>query len=186
MTALRTVDLLAMLRDPQSPLWVAIVVVAFLLLETIRASRNERRQRAAGGIEPSHDVYRWMQLAYPGGFAAMILEGALRWPVPDAIWWIGAVLFAGGKAIKWWAILTLGQAWTFRVIVVPGARLVRSGPYRWLAHPNYVGVVGELIGVACLTGARVTGPIACALFGLLLWRRIGLESRALDAILRGS
>jgi methyltransferase len=179
-------DLDAMLRDLQSPLWVALVVVVFLLLETIRASRNERRQRAAGGIEPAHDVYHWMQLAYPGGFAAMLAEGVFRWPVAGEIWWIGAVLFAGGKAIKWWAILTLGQAWTFRVIVVPGGTLVRSGPYRWLAHPNYVGVVGELAGVAFLSGARVTGPIACLLFGVLLWRRIALESRWLDAILRGS
>ena len=51
------------------------------------------------------------------------------------------------KALKWWAILTLGRFWTFRVIVVPGATLVAGGPYRWLRHPNYVGVIGELVGV---------------------------------------
>lgn len=186
MTAMRADHFWSMVNNLQSPLWVAIAVAAFLLLETLRAAKNERRQRAAGGIEPPHDVYRWMQLAYPGGFAAMLIEGTFRGPVPSALWWLGALFFAVGKAIKWWAILTLGQAWTFRVLVVPGGTRVQRGPYRWLAHPNYVGVIGELVGVACLTGARVSGPIACLLFGVLLWRRIGIESRALDAILRRS
>src|SRR4051794_20549096 len=52
----------------------AVVVFAFLILETRRASRNERAQRARGGIEPSGDVYPLMQIAYPGAFAAMLLE----------------------------------------------------------------------------------------------------------------
>ena len=56
------------------------------------------------------------------------------------------MVFAGAKALKWWAIDTLGGAWTFRVIVVPDAPLVARGPYRWLRHPNYVGVLGEFIG----------------------------------------
>ena len=53
-----------------------------------------------------------------------------------------------------------GACWTFRVIVVPGTTLVASGPYRFMRHPNYVAVVGELVGVALMTGARVTGPLA--------------------------
>src|SRR5207302_315004 len=75
----------------------------------------------------------------------------------------GATLFAAAKALKWWAIATLGPAWTFRVIVVPGAPLVASGPYRFVAHPNYIGVVGELVGATLMTGAFISGPIATAL-----------------------
>lgn len=174
------------LRDPRSPLWLATVVVAFLLLETVRAGRNERQQRRRGGIEPEHDVYRWMQVAYPAAFAAMLFEGVFAGLPSMPVWLLGALLFAGGKAIKWWAIISLGPAWTFRVIVVPGMQRVRSGPYRWLSHPNYVGVVGELLGVALMTGARYSGPLACIGFGVLLLRRMAVESRALDAILRRS
>ena len=53
-----------------------------------------------------------------------------------------------------------------------------------MRHPNYVAVVGELVGVALTTGARMTGPIATVGFSLLMLRRIAIENRALDARLR--
>jgi methyltransferase len=155
-----------------------------MLIETRRASRNERAQRARGGIEPAGDVYRIMRVAYPGAFLAMILEGATRGTPPPAVFTAGVALFVVAKALKWWAIHALGPCWTFRVIVVPGGAAVESGPYRRMRHPNYVAVVGELIGVALMSGAPVTGPIATALFCLLMLRRIAVENRALGAILR--
>src|SRR5262249_55916268 len=97
---------------------------------------------------------------------------------------VGFALFLAAKAVKWWAILVLGPAWTFRVIVVPDTRLVDSGPYRILRHPNYVGVVGELAGTALMTGAAVSGPLAIVLFGMLLKRRIAVEERALASTAR--
>ncbi len=115
-----------------------------MAIEARRAARNERAQRAAGGIEPLRDVYPIMQAAYPGAFLAMIAEGAVRGGAPVSAVAIGVVVFALAKALKWWAILSLRQAWTFRVIVVR-RRLVVSGPYRFMRHPNYVGVIGELV-----------------------------------------
>jgi methyltransferase len=158
----------------------AVVVFAFMGLEARRAAHNERAQRALGGIEPPDDVYRWMKIAYPGAFVAMFAEGLLRHgaPPPFAIG-AGAVGFTLAKALKWWAILTLGRFWTFRVIVVPGAALVDRGPYRFLRHPNYVGVIGELMGVALLTGAIIAGPIVTAVFAGLIARRVSVEERAL-------
>ncbi len=66
---------------------IAIVVVVFLpmLIEAIRAARNERAQRARGGIEPPGDVYRAMQIAYPAGFAVMIAERSLRGSAPAQV-----------------------------------------------------------------------------------------------------
>lgn len=155
-----------------------------MLVEARRAARNEQAQRARGGIEPPDDVYRLMQVAYPGVFLVMIAEGALRPSPPAGVVAAGLVLFSLGKALKWWAILTLGQCWTFRVIVVPGMRLARRGPYRLLRHPNYVGVLGELAGAALVAGALVSGPLGTLLFGALMVRRMRVENRALDAILR--
>ena len=157
----------------------AIVVFAFMALEALRAARNERAQRALGGIEPPDDVYRWMQVAYPGAFAAMLAEAAIRGGPPPSLAIAGVAVFTLAKIVKWWAILTLGRFWTFRVIVVPGATLVSGGPYRFLRHPNYVGVIGELVGVGLLTGAVISGPIATAVFALLIRRRVTVEERAL-------
>jgi methyltransferase len=160
------------------------IVVAFLLIEAARAARNERAQFARGGIEPSGDVYKMMRIAYPGAFLAMFAEAFLRDSTRQAVFTTGVLTFGLAKALKWWAITALGPAWTFRVIVVPGASLVTTGPYRWLRHPNYVAVAGELIGVALMCDARVTGPIAIVAFSLLMLRRIAVENRVLGAILR--
>jgi methyltransferase len=119
-----------------------------------------------------------MQVAYPAAFLAMIVEGLFREPGLPTIGG-GALLFGAAKALKWWAIGSLGRCWTFRIIVVPGAPLVASGPYRVLRHPNYVAVAGELVAVAMMTGAWVTGPLATAGFGALMLRRIAVEQRAL-------
>lgn len=158
---------------------IAVVVFASMAAEAARAARNETVQRARGGVEPAGDVYKMMRVAYPAAFLAMIVEGAARGgPAPGFVA-AGALVFAAAKGLKWWAVATLGDFWTFRVIVVPGARLVAAGPYRVMRHPNYVGVAGELVGVALMTGAMVAGPLAVVGFGALILKRITVEERAL-------
>jgi methyltransferase len=161
-----------------------VVVFAAMLVEAHRASTNERHQRARGGVEPINDVYSLMRIAYPGAFAAMFLEGALRARPATPLVLTGAIVFLVAKSLKWWAILSLGPFWTFRVIVVPGAGLVRVGPYRWLRHPNYVGVMGELAGVALMTAAWWSGAVGLTLFGWLVARRVSVEDRALNGTTR--
>jgi methyltransferase len=161
---------------------VAVVVFVPMLIEARRAARNEHAQRARGGAEPPGDVYRLMRGVYPGAFLAMLVEGALRGGPPPALFAAGAIVFAAAKAVKWWAIVSLGGAWTFRVIVVPGAPRVASGPYRFIRHPNYVAVVGELAGAAAMAGAPLAGALGIALFALLLRKRIAVENDALRAL----
>jgi len=157
-----------------------------MLMEASRSARNEHSQRLRGGVEPAGDVYRIMRIAYPGAFVAMIGEGWLRgvsWPATVVA---GALVFALAKLLKWWAIVSLGSRWTFRVIVVPGDTRVVSGPYRCLRHPNYVGVIGELVGVAAMTGATLAGVLAVLVCGALLVRRIAVEERALQTMAAGT
>ena len=156
----------------------AAVIFGFMAIEARRAALNERMQRAAGGIEPPGDVYSLMRLAYPSAFVAMIVEDGVRGGAPAIVAGFGIAVFAAAKALKWWAILTLGRAWTFRVIVVPGRRRITVGPYRFLNHPNYVAVVGELLGAALMCGAVLTGPPAIAFFLVLMLKRIAVENRA--------
>jgi methyltransferase len=161
------------------PLAVLAVIVAVMLGELVISRRNERILLARGATAPPDPVYRTMQWAYPGAFIAMAIEGATAGIPPASVLWMGAIVFAAAKALKFWAIATLGVRWTYRVFVLPGAPLITSGPYRWVRHPNYVGVVGELLGMALLTGARVSGPVMIVFFSWLLRRRIQAEERAL-------
>jgi methyltransferase len=175
----------ASLASSAFPVVLFFVVAASMIIEARRASANERAQRSRGGIEPADDVYQLMQIAYPGLFVAMLAEGALRDATPAGEWFIaGLTVFVAAKLLKWWAIAALGSFWTFRVIVVPGSSSIDSGPYRIMRHPNYVAVVGEIVGVAMMTHAVVSGPLALVVFGTLLLRRIAVENRARDAILR--
>ena len=162
-----------------------VVVAVFMLVEARRAATNEHVQRSRGGIEPSDDVYALMQIAYPGIFIAMVAEGALRGRgAPTTTLVAGLIIFAAAKILKWWAIRSLGPYWTFRIIVVPGSSPVVSGPYRIMRHPNYVAVVGEIVSVAMMMRASVSGPFALVVFGALLLRRVTVENRTRDAILR--
>jgi methyltransferase len=159
---------------------VALLLVLVVMLFEARLSRaHERRLLAQGAVEPSDDVYRAMQVVYPGAFVAMAIEGALTGPAPGVTTAAGGLVLLAGKALKFWAIASLGPRWTFRVLVPPGGSLVTRGPYRRIRHPNYVAVMGELIGMALLVGAPVSGPIGTLLFGWLIWRRIAVENRAL-------
>ena len=155
------------------------IVFALMGLEAAVAARHDRALRALGAREPAGDVYRLMQVAYPASFLAMLAEGAWRGAPIDPVAFAGAGVFVAAKALKYWAIATLGNRWTFRVLVPPGSQRTVRGPYRWIAHPNYVAVALELAGVALAVHALFTGPIAVAGFGYLMLRRIRIEEKAL-------
>jgi methyltransferase len=156
-----------------------VLIAAPMIVEARRAARNERAQLARGGVEPADDVYQWMRVAYPGAFIAMLVEGWWRGGASPLVLGAGLFCFAAGKLLKWWAILSLGPFWTFRVVVVPFEPLVTRGPYRWLRHPNYIGVAGEIGGFEMLAQAPLTGVVAFTVFALLLVARIRVEERAL-------
>jgi methyltransferase len=112
----------------------------------------------------------------------MGVEGALGGPAPRDIMLYGLALFGLAKALKIWAISSLGWRWTFRVLIPPGEPLVTAGPYRFLAHPNYLAVVGEILSVAAIVWAPIAGVLSAIVFGWLMIARIRIEDRALGRI----
>lgn len=160
---------------------LAIAVFAAMLVEAAISRRHDACLRARGAVEAPGDVYAAMQVAYPGVFLLMLAEGFGRGVLLDGVVVAGLAVFGLAKALKYWAIASLGERWTFRVLVPPGSKRIHRGPYRWLLHPNYVAVAGEIAGCALASHALVTGPIAFALFGTLMLRRIKVEEAALDA-----
>lgn len=162
------------------PVLTLLAVFLPMLGEARVSIRHERRLRASGAAEPPDDVYRSMQIAYPAAFFAMIAEGLLRGVTVDRAVTAGTVLFISAKIIKYWAIGSLGERWTFRVLVPPGSSRTVRGPYRWLRHPNYAAVTGELAGTAIAMHAIITGGPAVAGFVALMLKRIRIEEHALE------
>jgi len=159
-------------------LFLASVYVP-MAVEAIIAESHDRTLRALGAVEPSSDVFGAMQLAYPAAFFAMFVELLVRQVRADAVFFSGVVMFGAAKLLKYWAITTLGSRWTFRVLVPPNSSRIIAGPYRLTRHPNYVAVVGELVGAAVMAHSLVAGPLATIGFATLIRRRIVVEERAL-------
>lgn len=154
-------------------------VLLFMLVELQLSRFNERALRAQGAVEPTGDIYEVMRIAYPAAFAAMAVEGAWHAGLQREMVLAGLLLFGWAKALKFWAIATLGTRWTFRVLVPPAAPLVTGGPYRFLRHPNYVAVMGEIAAFAIALEAPVAGTVAGLGFAWILFRRIRVEDHAL-------
>lgn len=160
----------------------ALTTLAVLLMmagEAVLSAFNERALRQRGAIEPPGDVIALMRWAYPGAFIAIGVEGALSGPAPPNVLMGGLALFGLAKALKIWAISSLGSRWSYRVLVVPGEALVTTGPYRFIAHPNYLAVVGEIISAALIVWAPIAGTLATIGFGWLMIQRMTVEDRAL-------
>jgi protein-S-isoprenylcysteine O-methyltransferase Ste14 len=121
-------------------------------------------------------------LGFLGGFlAATKVESAAidvaRWP----IFVVGALLAAGGIAFRQWAIAVLGAYFTVDVRVTAGQRVVESGPYRWVAHPAYTGMVATFLGIGLMLGNWVSLVILAVVPTVGLVIRIGIEERAMVA-----
>lgn len=162
------------------PLLVLLAVLVMMLAELWLSISNERVLLANGALQADDPVYAVMRPAYPGVFIAMAIEGAITGVEPGPAVFAGVAVMFIAKALKFWAIASLGTRWTYKVLVMPALPLVSGGPYQWMRHPNYVAVVGELIAMALMTHARVTGPLGTLFFGWLLWRRITAEERAME------
>lgn len=159
----------------------ALTAVLFMMLaELTRSRRNERELRRRGAVEPEGDVYRVLALVYPLMFVAMAIEGTFGGRSDNWLLIGGFTIFVAAKALKLWAIATLGLRWSYRVLVLPETPLVTTGPYAHLRHPNYLAVFGEIAGFAMMVGAVWSGVGSLLLFGVLVRRRIVIEENALE------
>jgi methyltransferase len=149
------------------------------LLELRLSRRNERLLRARGAIERGRGHYPLMVALHALWLLSMLIEGLLRGPGLPALWPIPAALFLLVQPLRYWAILSLGDYWNTRILVVPDAKLVARGPYRYLRHPNYVVVAVEVATFPLIFGAWVTALVFSALNATLLFVRIREENRAL-------
>jgi methyltransferase len=150
------------------------LVTAQRLGELVVARRNTRRLLALGGIERGAEHYPLMV-----GLHAAWLVGLwiLAWDRPANLAW--AAVYGGLEVLRAWVLVSIGQRWTTRIIVVPGEALVRKGPYRFIPHPNYAVVVGEITVLPLVFGLTTYAAVFSLLNALLLWLRIRVEGTAL-------
>jgi methyltransferase len=145
------------------------------LLELLYARRNTRALLARGAVEIAPAQYPLLVLLHVVWLAAI----ALRLPSPLVIYWFPLAVFLLLQGARIWVIASLGPFWTTRIITLPDAPLVRRGPYRFLRHPNYAVVIGEIAVLPLVFGEIGIAIAFSAANALLLWWRIRQEDAAL-------
>ena len=162
-------------------MWPSIAILAFVtfqrLAELVLARQNTAKLLAMGARE------------YAPGHYPLIVAVHTLWLA--ALWWL-----APGRPIHWplfilfvllqlgrvWVLRTLGPRWTTRIIVLPGAPLVTGGPFRFVSHPNYLVVIGEIAVLPLVFGLWQVAALFTVLNALVLAIRIRAENRALSPV----
>lgn len=158
----------------------AIAILAFVTLQRLfelwLSSRNTRRLLARGAVETGAGHYPLIVAVH------LLWLGSLWWLAPGRpikVLWLA--IFALLQLGRIWVLATLGPRWTTRILILPGVPLVRSGPYRWLSHPNYLVVVGEIAVLPLAFGLWSVAAFFSLMNAIVLAIRIRQENRALVA-----
>ena len=150
------------------------LVTAERLAELWWARRNTARLLAQGAVEHAPGHYPLIMALHALWLAGLWILG---WDRPIVIGWL--VVFIALQAARLWVLATLGERWTTRIIVLPGAALVRRGPYRFVSHPNYLVVAGEIAVLPLCLGLAWYAVIFSLANAAVLAIRIRAESAAL-------
>ena len=142
--------------------------------ELALARRNTAALKARGAVEAGAAHYPAIVALHAAWLAGLWL---LAWDAEPNLFWLAA--FVVLQALRVWVLATLGRRWTTRILVVPGAALVRHGSYRFLAHPNYVVVVGEIAVLPLAFGLYRYALAFSLLNAAVLAIRIRAENEAL-------
>jgi methyltransferase len=121
----------------------SIALLAFVSLERlgelVLARHNTARLLSRGAVEHGAGHYPLIVLLHATWLGGLWV---LAWNLPIQPLWLTVFLLF--QVLRIWVLVSLGERWTTRIIVLPEAPLVARGPYRWLPHPNYAVVVGEI------------------------------------------
>ncbi len=159
---------------------VLVALVAERGAELAIAARNTRWSRRHGGVEEGRTQYRVIVAMHVAFLASAALEPiVLDRPFVPALGWPALAVALLCQGVRWWCIATLGRRWNTRIIVVPGAPRVTTGPYRWLDHPNYAAVAVEIAAVPSIHTAWLTSLAFSILNAAVLRHRIRIEDDAL-------
>ncbi len=157
-------------------IYVVVGLVALArLAELLYARRNTRRLLMRGAREAARGHYPLIVALHAGWLAAMIV-----WRRPDGyvnVYLLGA--FALLQAARLWVLASLGPYWTTRIITLKNAPLVARGPYRFMRHPNYAVVAGEIAILPLAFGEIAVAIVFSILNGFALVWRVRRENEAL-------
>lgn len=158
---------------------LALIIIALVaaqrLIELVHARRNTQALLARGATEVAGGHYPLFVALH----AAWLIAIVLALPPHPIVHWLPLGAYIVLEILRAWTVVSLGPYWTTRILTLPEAPLVKRGPYRFVRHPNYLIVVGEIALLPLVFGEfRVAIVFTVLNAGLLAWR-IRAEDAAL-------
>lgn len=135
--------------------------------------------RSQGAFEAGAKHYPVMVAMHVMFFISLVVEVLLVNRPLSPIWIILLVIFLMAQALRVWCLTSLGKFWNTRIIILPGANVVKKGPYAFMRHPNYVIVTTELLVLPLIFSAYFTAILFTILNIWMLSVRIPVEEKAL-------
>ena len=158
---------------------IAYAVLAFVvtqrLAELLIAQRNTRALLEKGAVEIGHAHYPLFVVLH----TAWLLTIFFALPRSAHVHVAPLLAYFILEALRVWTMVSLGRYWTTRIVTVPDAPLVRRGPYRFVRHPNYLIVIGEIALLPLVFGEVWVAVAFSVLNGALLLWRVRKEESAL-------
>ena len=155
-----------------------VIILALVTVQRLSelwlSRRNTRRLLAQGAREHGSGHYPLIVAVHALWLASLWWLAPSR-PVDG--FWLG--MFVLLEIARIWVLAALGPRWTTRIIVLPDAPLVRRGPYRFVNHPNYWVVIGEIAVLPLVFGLWQVALVFTLLNAIVLAIRIRSENRAL-------
>ena len=162
-----------------SLLWIFAFLIGQRLLELYISKRNRRIAYCSGGREFYRESFAGMAALHSGFLIALLYE-SFPWQIKIDIRTVACLfVLIILQCIRYWCIATLGNQWNTRIILVPGSSMKKSGPYRYVRHPNYLVVILEFIFIPVLMHAPLTLVLFSGLNLIVVCKRIRLEEAAL-------
>lgn len=163
-----------------------IFVVGFIItqriIELLVARSNENWIRSQGGYEVGASHYPYMVAIHIGFFISLIIEFIVFKQDVSRFWITLFVVFIILQMMRVWVISSLGRFWNTKILVLPGAHVVKKGPFHFIRHPNYVVVTSELIVIPLMFEAYFTAIVFTLLNVAILSVRIPKEEAALREV----
>jgi methyltransferase len=160
---------------------LAVVILALVTLqrlgELVLARHNTRSLLARGGVEIGARHYPLIVAVHAAWLVALWVFGRDR-----QVDLVALALFVVLQGLRVWILVSLGARWTTRIIVLPDEKLVATGPYRYLSHPNYAVVAGEIAVLPLALHLPAIAAVFTILNAIVLTIRIRAETRAFAAV----
>jgi methyltransferase len=149
------------------------------ITEIYIAKRNEKRILEKGGYEAGREHYKWIVAVHVLFFVSLLSEVLLFQKNLTPYWSVLLPIFIMLQIFRVWVIVSLGEFWNTKIMILPNSEGVAKGPYRYMRHPNYLVVTAEIMIIPLLFQAYITAIVFTMLNLVVLSIRIPIEERAL-------